>query len=296
LSWHKIVSFEFLLESIDLLFLKIKLIFILASYGTKLPLMLWAYKVVDLGFKFKYIGTDYTQVSISSNGYVCLGYNSKCGSYTRPSPHDILVGLNCDLDPTREGSGQIYYKRLDSNSIYFKSFNLFNPGFEPQQIFMITYDNVLPPYWSFSSSVTSFQIYLSTDSVKSFVTFKFKSCPKDITLEVASGLNYIRINGSLQEVIIANGQQCTGSNVGQAGVWVSDVTSRSKLKHCSFVLFSQRIDSKIYNFYLLDFVSGFFNSLNSGIFGCKAFFLSLLNFLHFLFFLIAAFIVLSCCW
>jgi hypothetical protein len=174
-------------------------------------------------------------VSISSNGYVCLGYNSECGWNIRPSPFDILIGLNCDLDPTRKGSGQIYYKRLDSNSLDFTSvkiyLNLFNPDFEPQQIFMITYDNVLPYAYDSSSSVASFQIYLSTDSVKSFVTFKFKSCPNDMALRASSGLNYKRIDGSFHEVIIANGQQCTGSNVGQTGVWVHDVTINSKLKH-----------------------------------------------------------------
>ena len=189
-------------------------------------------------------------MSISSNGYVCLGdNNSKCDWSIRPSPHDILVGLNIDLNPRRKGSGQIYYKRLDSNSLDFASakiyLNLFNPDFEPQQMFMITYDNVLPYYKYASTSVTSFQIYLSTDFVKSFVTFKFKSCPKDLEYYVSSGLNYKRIDGRFQEVIIADGQQCSGSNVGQVGVWVSDVTSRSKLKHCSFILFSQRIDSKI---------------------------------------------------
>jgi hypothetical protein len=204
------------------------------------------YGVVDLGFTFKYIGTDYTQVSISQFGYVCLGDNSECGGTTPPSPHDILIGLNCGLNPTIEGSGQIYYKRLDSNSLDFASakiyLNLFNPNFEPQQIFIIRYDNVLP---YFSNSRVSFQIYLSTDSVKSFVIFKFKSCPKDLTYYASSGLSYIRIDGSLQEVIIEDGQQCIGSNIGQTGVWVYDVTSKSKLKHCSFIFFSQRIDSKI---------------------------------------------------
>jgi hypothetical protein len=189
------------------------------------------YKVVDLGFTFKYFGKEYTQVSISSSGYVCLGKNSECFSSTRPSPFDILIGLNIDLDPTREGSGQIYYKRLDSNSIYFKSLN---PGLEPQQMFMITYDNVLPYFWSYSTSMTSFQIYLSTDSVKSFVIFKFKSCPKDLKYYYSSGLNYKRIDGRLQEVIIANGQQCIGSNVGQTGVWVNHVTSEGKIKALFF--------------------------------------------------------------
>jgi hypothetical protein len=237
--------------------------------------MRWDYRVVDLGFTFKYFSTEYTQVTISTNGYVCLGYNSGCRRPTRPSPYDILIGLNCDLDPTRKGSGQIYYKQLNSNSIYFSTakiyLNLFNPDFEPQQIFMITYDNVMP-YSSRSTSITSFQIYLSTDFVKSFVIFKFKSCPNDLIYYSSSGLNYKRIDESLQEVIIYNGQQCFGSNVGQTGVWVSDVTSEGNLKHCSFILFSQRIDSKVYNFYLLDFVTSFYNSLNSGIFGCKAFF------------------------
>jgi hypothetical protein len=232
---------------------------------------MFCYENVDLGFTFKYFGRDYTRVSISLNGYVCLGYNNyECGSTTRPFGHDILIGLNIDLNPEREGSGQIYYKNLDSNSIYFKSFNLFNLDFEPQQIFMVTYDNVLPSS-SRSTSITSFQIYLSTDTVQSFVVFKFKSCPKDLIYYYSSGLNYKGIDDSLKEVIIPNGQQCSGSNVGQAGVWVSDVTSRSKLKHYSFILFPQRIDSKVYNFYLQD-VTGFFNSLNSGIFGCKAFF------------------------
>jgi hypothetical protein len=206
------------------------------------------YKVVDLGFIFQYFWSDYTQVSISSNGYVCLGNNSECYRQSRPTPFDILIGLNIGLDPTREGSGQIYYKQLNSNSLDFTSakvfLNLFNPEFEPEQIFMITYDNVLP-YSSASASVASFQIYLSTDFVKSFVTFKLKSCPTGLTLQSSSGLNYKSGDGKLQEVIIANGQQCSGSNVGQTGVWVSDVTSKGKLKHCSFILFSQRIDSKI---------------------------------------------------
>jgi hypothetical protein len=261
--------------------------------------MFWDYKVVDIGFKFRYFNTNYTQVSINSNGYVCLGNNSECWKQQRPSPHNILIGLNIDFDPTRKGSGQIYYKRLDSNSLDFTSsiiyLNLFSPDFEPQQIFMITYDNVLPYYWSYSTSVTSFQIYLSTDSVRSFVAFKFKSCPTDLTLQSSSGLNYKSGDGKLQEVLIPNGQQCIGSNVGQTGVWVSDVTSKGKLKHCYFILIPQRIDSKMYNFYLLDFVTSFFNSLNSGRFGCKRFFISFNIYFIFYFYLLPS-LSLSCYW
>jgi hypothetical protein len=181
---------------------------------------------LDIGFVFKYFGTEYTQVSISSKGYVCLGNGSDCNCRN----FHILIGLNIDLDPTREGSGQIYYKHLDSNSLDFKSakiyLNLFNPGFEPKQIFMITYDNVLP-YSNDSNSGVSFQIYLSTDFVKSFVTFKFKSCPTDLNYFSSSGLVY---KPKLKGIKIVDGQQCIGSNVGQIGVWVSEVTTKGKLK------------------------------------------------------------------
>jgi hypothetical protein len=245
--------------------------------------MIRSYTLLDLGFTFKYFDNIYTEVSISLNGYVCLGNNYYCRLQTRPSGHDIVVGLNYYLDPTREESGHMYYKILDSNSSDFKSariyLNLFNPDFEPQQIFMITYDNVLPFFRS-SASVTSFQIYLSTDSVKSFVTFNFKSCPTDLTLEASSGLNYNRNDGILQEVIIANGEQCKGSNVGQKGIWVSDVTSKGKLKIFEIlkIIINKKIKLK------LD-MGGFFNSLNNGIFGCKAFYICfIINFLYFIFF------------
>ena len=57
------------------------------------------YAAVNLGFNVIYNGKEYAQVSISSNGYVCLGENTLCGSATRPtSYYDILVGLNYDFD------------------------------------------------------------------------------------------------------------------------------------------------------------------------------------------------------
>jgi hypothetical protein len=187
--------------------------------------------VVNIGFTFNYFGNNYTQVIISVHGYVCLHSNKYCEGYRRPSPYDILIGLNIELDPTRVGSGQIYHKNLDLNSLDFTLtkvyLNLFDPEFEPQQMFMITYDNVLP-LKPLSTSSASFQIFLSNDFVKSIVIFKFKSCPKDLSYYSSPGLNYKRIDGSLQEVIIAFNQQCIGSNVGQTGVWVIDVTSSGK--------------------------------------------------------------------
>jgi hypothetical protein len=190
------------------------------------------YEVVNLGFTFKYFDRDYKQVSISSNGYVCFEENSECGNRERPSSHDILIGLNFGLDPTREGSGQIYYKHLDSNLEELKSNKSYlNPNFEPENIFMITYDNVLPYLDSDSSSRFSFQIFLSSSNfsdIKSFITFEFTSCPNDLDLMPLSGFTYINNDAILQEIKISENQTktCTESNVGRTGVWVFDVTSR----------------------------------------------------------------------
>jgi hypothetical protein len=203
-------------------------------YGTQIAPADEGISLVNLGFTFTYYGKEYTQVSISTNGYVCFGNNPQCSSTTRPSPFDILVGLNFDLDTTREGSGQIYYQNLSTGSVDFEKakafFYLLNlSNVEPINIFMITYDNVLPYYNIFtssSSSTASFQIFLTTDSAvkKSFLTLVYTSCLTDLTLRASSGLNYNNAR-KLQEVTIVDGQQCSGTNVNQTGVWISDVTN-----------------------------------------------------------------------
>jgi hypothetical protein len=168
-------------------------------------------------------------VSISSNGYVCLGLNTACGYRKRPSPNDILVGLNYDLDTTKHGSGQIYYKNLkDSTSVASLYVNLLDPSFVPKNIFMITYDNVLSYYFPGSNSRVSFQLYLLTDFVKSYVIFKYASCPTDLILWAPSGLNSNN-NGNLEEILIQQGKECSLSNVKQKGVWVSEVTTNYSL-------------------------------------------------------------------
>jgi hypothetical protein len=187
------------------------------------------YLVVNLGFNFTYFSKTFTQVSISSNGYVCMGDNSLCGQTSRPSPHDILVGLNYDLDTRQPGSGQIYYQDVSSDSIDFllaKGYvNLLNSTFLPTNVFMITYDNVLP-YNTTSSSKTNFIIFLLSDNLNSYVIFKYISCPNDLSVLAKSGLDYEN-EGKLKEIIIKDSQQCISSNVLKAGIWVSEVTDSS---------------------------------------------------------------------
>ena len=65
------------------------------SYGTQIASLADNYyTIVNLGFTFKYADVSYTQVKISTNGYVCLGGDDNdtymtipgCDSITPPSP------------------------------------------------------------------------------------------------------------------------------------------------------------------------------------------------------------------
>jgi hypothetical protein len=158
---------------------------------------------------------------------VCLGINIACNKVIPPTSHDIIVGMNYQLDPTRIESGKIYYKSLlfdTTEYTYNKLYvNLMNPHFSPKNAFMITYDEVLS-YDKNSKSRVSFQIFLSTDSEKSYVVFRFKSCPTDLTIRSSTGVNHKYLE-TLNEVTIDYDQHCSSSNVGQTGVWVIEVTS-----------------------------------------------------------------------
>ena len=191
------------------------------SYGTQLTPADESYTSVDLAFTFNYFGTSFTQLAINTNGYVCIGFSSQCIGFSRPSLSDIIVGLNHDLNTARSGSGQIYYKTLSDFSMVQSYVNLLNSSFIPTDAFMITYDRVLP-YSSSSVSLTSFQIFISINSIKSYVTLKYTSCPTDLSVRVTSGLNHHNGGSWIEEPTFTN--WCTSSNVGQTGLWVFDVT------------------------------------------------------------------------
>jgi hypothetical protein len=161
---------------------------------------------------------------------VCLSENKACDNNERPVQFDILVGLNYDLNPRKDQSGQIYFQQINSASANFnlaKTYvNLLKQELAPTNVFMITYNEVTASNLS-STSRVSFQIFLLADKAakKYFVTYKYKSCPTDLTFKASSGLNYKNYDGSLIEIVIDEGKQCTESNVRQTGVWTSDVTS-----------------------------------------------------------------------
>jgi len=184
--------------------------------------------LASLGFNFTYGGSPYTKVSISSNGYVCLGTNTGCGSSKIPTSSNIIVGLNYDLNPTASGSGKIYYQSLSSNSTFFQPvcdiINSLDTIFVPKNIFMITYDGV---YNNGGFDTASFQIFLSTNFLKTYVIFQYTSCLDGLTLLSSSGLNFL-VSGSLKQIIIEN--QCDSTNVNETGVWVYEAMGKAFFK------------------------------------------------------------------
>ena len=205
-------------------------------YGTEAKF--WSnYVVVPLNFTFTYFGVPYTNVTLSENGYVCLGYNFWCHEYYRPSSFDIMVGVNYYLAPERSDSGKIFYTKLGPESSFFKLaegyVNLFSSTFKPDIVYMITYDGVRTSFYYLQQQL-SFQIFITSNSEKSFVIFKFIMCPTDIDYYAPSGLTLT----SGESFSIPNKKQCLSSNVGQKGVWVIDVTSLDKATFGNLIFFN----------------------------------------------------------
>ena len=196
------------------------------TYGTQITS--WSggtdqgYFIASLGFTYTYCGTAYTQVTVNTNGYVCLGSNTLCAADTRPTVHNILVGLNKDLN-TASGSGQVYYQSISSGTYFTTATTYTNtlyPSFVPTNGFMITYDGVYPYSFVSAAIVVSFQIFILTDGSTSYVVFSYTNCATGASQAANSGLS-INNGGSLVEKVISN--ECTSSNVGVTGVWVNRV-------------------------------------------------------------------------
>jgi hypothetical protein len=210
-----------------------------ALYGTQIPSVDDNSFTVNLGFTFIYGGTSYSQVTISSNGCVCLGSLTNCHHLLKPSFNDIIVGLDYDLDTRKSGSGQIYYQNVASGSNNFvwaqTKVSLANPLFVAKSVFMITYDNVMTLNQA-STYIASFQFFLLSDSVSNtYVTFSYKSCLSGLSLLSPSGITFR--NGNIATI----NNQCTSSNVGQTGIWVFRTSKTTDTFSIFFIFYLEKL-------------------------------------------------------
>ncbi len=178
---------------------------------------------VSINFNFNYFSQSFTQLAISTNGFVYFSLGLTSGSAYGNS----ISALNYDLITST--SGGIYYQNLNSQSGDFNSIksdiNRLDASFVPTNLFRITYDNV--PYYYSTSQLVSFQIILASSSTKSYVLLKYTTClSSSYSIVATPGLYYLSSSGQQLSNQISN--PCTNSNVNLAGTWVFDVSSSNK--------------------------------------------------------------------
>jgi hypothetical protein len=176
------------------------------------------YGPVSINFNYKYYGTHYSQLLISTNGFINFDNANSASS------GNSISALNYDL--ITSDSGGIYYQNLNSQSPDFNSIksdlNRLNSNFVPTNMFRITFYNV--PDWRTRSYIASFQIVLASDVSTSYVLLKYTSCLTGVTLTSMQALYYRLSNGQQMSNQIST-NPCTSSNVNRVGTWVFDVNS-----------------------------------------------------------------------
>jgi hypothetical protein len=108
---------------------------------------------VNLPFSFQYYGVSYTQVTVSSNGWVCMGYQTSnyLTNYGIPNasgPAAMIAGVWDDLDPGNAGqpSDIYYYSDVVNHRFiieYFRVEHYPSGGYETFEI--ILYDPLYYP-------------------------------------------------------------------------------------------------------------------------------------------------------
>ncbi len=109
----------------------------------------------SLPFTFKYYGTDYTQVSVCTNGFVALGVETWSGGGTlgheRPIPTEgqaagFVAGFWDDLNP-RYGSGEIYsYNNTTDHQFIIEFKSIIHYGSSTAETFQFVFCD--PDYYS----------------------------------------------------------------------------------------------------------------------------------------------------
>jgi hypothetical protein len=112
-----------------------------------------AYVVVSLPFTFKYYGVNYTQLTISSNGWVAFGtqtssYLSNYGIPSSSGPSAMIAGVWDDLDPGNTGQPSDIYHYYDAANhrfiIEYFQVEHYSAGFH-ETFEIILYDPVYYP-------------------------------------------------------------------------------------------------------------------------------------------------------
>ncbi len=201
------------------------------------------FEILNINFKYSFFKTNYTQMTVSTNGFLFFASPfSSCCNIIRPATSNLISPLNYDLITSASGGGNVFYKSLNQSAssndlitIQNEINQLFKPqtNFTAKNAFVISYADAKSYYNS--SDVTTFQIILSTDFIRSYVTISYDLClTKTVGLPPKSEINCLNKTNSLFEKYIVN--PCSSSNVNLPGKWIFDVTNDCNLNKLNYAI------------------------------------------------------------
>ena len=178
-----------------------------------------------MNFVFPYFKTNNTHVRISTNGFILFYTSLSCCSVTRPTSSNSIAAYNYDLITT-SASGKVYYRSItqtntDLTTIQNEINQYLTTNFVAKNAFLITYDNILS--YTDRTDTAKFQIILSTDSQRSFLTINYVKCLLRQTSLPLSEFDCLDASNRFVQNFINN--PCTSSNVNVPGKWIFNISS-----------------------------------------------------------------------
>ncbi|XP_050980944.1 uncharacterized protein LOC127174522 [Labeo rohita] len=188
--------------------------------------------VIQLLSPFLFFGRTYQQIYVNNNGYLTFSQpSSQHFPYSFPAngSQDIIAGLWTNLN--NYVSGVVSYQQYANGSVLTRATQdintLFpNVTFNASWVFVATWDKVA--HFSLSSTETSFQVVLISDSNFSFILMNYgdiavTSHPVQAGYDTVNSTGYFVIPGSNNGSSISN--LSNTSNVNVTGRWAFRVDS-----------------------------------------------------------------------
>ena len=169
-----------------------------------------------------------TQVYISTNGYLLFSPYIGCCSIIMTTPTNIIAALNMDI--ITSSGGDVFYRSINQSSsdlitIQSEINQLLQTNFIAKNAFVVTYKSVQA--YSNRNDTANFQIILSTDSIRSYVTLNYGSCFELSNYFPLSEINCLDKGSNLAKQLIVN--PCSSSNVNITGKWIFNITEECKI-------------------------------------------------------------------
>ena len=128
----------------------------------------------NFSFDFPYFDKNFTNLSISLNGYVAFNYSLE--SYTKnkaPFDANVIAPLNLAFKSSENGS--VFYRQIHNHTQLNRIASEIGQFYSPTSAFIVTWESVEFVSNLYNQSF-SFQMVISTDGFYSYLTANYKNC------------------------------------------------------------------------------------------------------------------------